>query len=272
MLVGNGRNGKDKSLELIKRLLGAENCCAIPLASIKPDSFVISELFGKMANLAGDIGNGDLKDMSQFKALTGRSLISAKRKFARDIVFVNHAKFLFACNELPMVYDLSKGFWDRWVLLEFPNTFVTTEEFEKAENKENLRIRDENIIDLITTKEELSGLLNQALLGLERLMNNKNFSVSKGSEEVKNLWVRKSNSFIAFCMENITEDYEGRVTKKELRKRYSKFCKDNRLISKSDVVVKRVLQDLYGASEGQVSSQFNNYLGERIWEGIKWKS
>jgi putative DNA primase/helicase len=77
MLVGDGRNGKGKSLELLKRLVGVDNCSSVPLVSLDPENFHISELFGKMLNLAGDIGNKDLKDTSMFKGLTGRDLINA---------------------------------------------------------------------------------------------------------------------------------------------------------------------------------------------------
>lgn len=269
MLVGGGRNGKGKTIELLKRLVGADNCCSIPLASLRADGFSISELFRKLFNLAGDIGNQDLKDTSMFKSLTGRDLVNGKRKFMNDLVFENYAKFVFACNELPMVYDLSKGFWDRWVLLEFPYTFIPEEEFEKEENKENLKIRNPDIINEITTPDEMSGLLNQALIGLRRLRENKNFSSTKGSEEVKDIWIKKSNSFISFCYNNLEEDYDTAITKKELRKRYSSFCKENKIPTKSDAVIKRVLQDTYGVSEERRES-FNG-IWEWCWVGLKWK-
>jgi P4 family phage/plasmid primase-like protien len=270
MFVGNGRNGKDKSLELIKRCIGIENCCAVPLVSLDPSSFVISELFGKMANLAGEISNHDLKDTSMFKALTGRSLISAKRKFLNDIRFVNYSKFVFACNELPMVYDMSRGFWDRWVLLEFPYTFVSQEEIDQNPNNKYLRLRDENIIEKITTDEELSGLLNKFLDGLSDLTSKGKFSLTKGTEEIKNFWIKKSNSFISFCLDHIEEDYSGSISKGMLRKLYSDYCKQNKIPVKSEFVVKKVLQEQYGVSEER---QFDSLLNKQIysWIGIKLK-
>lgn len=268
IFVGDGRNGKDKSLELLKRSLGIENCCNVPLSSLIPDSFVISEFFGKMANISGDIGNDDLKDTSMFKALTGRSLVSGQRKFLNAITFVNHAKFIFACNDLPFAYDNSRGFWDRWVLLEFPYTFVTKEEIEQNQDKKNLKLRDENIIEKITTKEELSGLLNEFLNGLKRLMKNKSFSLTKGTEEIKNYWIRKSNSVMAFCMDNIKEDYEGIILKKQFRKRYVEYCKKHKITVKTDYVIKRTLAEMFGAGEG---TKYLEQKNEYIWEGIKWK-
>lgn len=269
MFVGNGRNGKDKSLELIKRLIGINNCCSVPLASIIPDSFIISKFHNKMANLAGEINNQDLKDTSMFKALTGRSLISAQRKYLNTIDFVNYAKFIFACNDLPMVYDTSKGFWDRWVLLEFPYTFVTQREYDSAEDKTNLKIRDETIIDKITTKEEMSGLLNQALEGLNRLLTKKEFSKTKGSDEVKNIWIRKSNSVMAFVMNEIKEDYDSFISKKDFRKKYSLFCKEHKISNRSDVVIKRTLEEMFGVSEDRKEIFPGNW--ERVWSGISWK-
>lgn len=270
MFVGNGRNGKDKSLELIKRLLGIENCCAVPLSSLDPDSFIIGEFFGKMANIAGDINNRDLKDTAEFKGLTGRSLKTAPRKFLKPISFINYAKFIFACNELPMVTDTSKGFWDRWILLEFPYTFVTQKEIDEAKDKTGLKLRDENIIDKITTPSEMSGLLNNFLDGLERLSKNKTFSSAKGSEDVKDIWVRKSNSVMSFCFNNVEENSESWISKKEFRKKYSDYCKKFKITPKSDIVIKRTIEELFGAVDGNRDIVGN--LWERTWEGIAWKN
>ncbi len=272
MLNGLGRNGKTKFIELLKRLVGIENCCSVPLHSLNSESFSISELFGKMLNIVGDISNEDLKDTSTFKHLTGRDLISGKRKFLRDIVFVNYAKFVFACNELPMVYDMSRGFWDRWILLEFPYTFVTQEEYDLAEDKTKLKIRDEDIINKITTPDEMSGFLNLALKGLQRLLKNHKFSTSNNCEDVKSKWIRKSNSFTAFCYENIEEgEGEEIIVKKELRKKYSNYCKEHKILSKSDMVIRRVLQEMFGTSEENKPSPFGGSW-EYVWTGIKWKT
>jgi P4 family phage/plasmid primase-like protien len=270
MFVGDGRNGKDKSLELIKRMVGIENCCSVPLSSLIPESFIISEFFGKMVNTAGEINNTDLKDTSVFKALTGRSLISAPRKFLNPIKLVNYCKFIFACNELPMVYDNSRGFWDRWVLLEFPFTFVSREEYESEKDKnDKLKIRDEDIITKITTEEELSGFLNECLNALDRLLIHRDFSSTLGSKQVKEVWIRKSNSVMAFAMDKIEEDYDSSISKKSFRKHYSDYCKIHKTKPKSDYVIKRTLEEMFGVSE-----ENKKVFGEqwdKVWGGIKWK-
>ncbi len=267
MFIGDGRNGKGKTLSLIKRFLGVENCSSIPLAQINSGSTSVCELHGRLANIAGDLSNTDLKDTGMFKQITGRDLITAKRKYLNDLFFENYAKIIFACNELPKVYDLSDGFWSRWMLFEFPYKFIKKTEFDLLESKHNCKIMDESIIDKITTKDELSGLLNQALEGLDRIINNRGFSYSKGTEEVKDLWIRKSDSFTAFCIDKITEDLDEKILKKNIRKAFSSYCRQHKIPGASDVAIKVTLENRYGAYEYQDW----NGSRERYWEGIKFR-
>lgn len=270
MMLGNGRNGKGKTQELIKRFLGPQNCSSIPLGAMQHNNFCVSELFGKMANLAGDISHTDLKETGLFKSLCGRDLIQAGRKFLTDIYFVNHAKLIFACNVLPKVYDTSDGFWDRWVLIEFPYKFVPELEYNRLseKDKEKHRIMNPDIIKYLTSEEELSGLLNMALDALDRLLVNGNFSYSKGTQEVKDMWVRQSDSFMAFCMDNIEADFEGVITKRDLRRYYHAYCKKHRVRGASDKAIKAGLEEMFGAYENQKTI---NMTIERVWEGIKFK-
>jgi len=270
IFVGDGRNGKDKSMELIKRLLSVENCASVTLHRLEEDNWSKFELFGKMANIAGEIGNRDLKNAKTFKACTGRSLISGERKYQSTISFVNFAKFIFACNELPMVYEHTRAFWDRWVLLEFPYTFVQKEELENSDNDENMKLRDENIIEKITTEEEMSGFLNKALEGLKRLLKNKCFSQTKGSKEIKDIWVRKANPFMAFCMDKLEQDPNKSITKKRIRKEFNKYQKKHRTKGAGDKQIKATLQDMFGVIEEYKTVSMTN-TQQNVWTGIKWK-
>jgi putative DNA primase/helicase len=271
---GNGRNGKGKTIDLIKRFIGGENCASVPLASIREDSFSLSNLFGKMVNLAGDISNTALKETGQFKESTGRDLLNAKRKFLTDLQFVNHAKHIFACNELPLVYDNSRGFWDRWVLFEFNCTFVGKTEYEsyteEEREKQRIRLLDPNHIEKISTQEELNGLLNKALDGLDTIRKNKEFSYSVGVDEVKRYWVRKANSFLAFCLDNVEDGEETDfIPKPRLRKCYKDYCKEHGIRPSSDKVVHNVMTNEYGATEEEYRSEI---LRERRWFGVKFKA
>ncbi|HKL24177.1 MAG TPA: hypothetical protein VJ912_03465, partial [Candidatus Nanoarchaeia archaeon] len=94
-------------------------------------------------------------------------------------------------------------------------------------------------------------------------------STTKGSEEVKTMWIRKSNSVMAFCMDMIQEEYDAFITKKQFRKKYVEYCKKHKIQVKTDYVIKRTLSEMFGASEDRKDVFGSGY--ERVWEGIKWK-
>jgi len=133
-----------------------------------------------------------------------------QKKYLRDLSFEVNAKLIFAANELPRVYDTTDGFWTKWVLLQFPYKFVTQKEYDSTEDKSKLKIIDTDIIEKISTPEELSGLLNLALDSLDRILQQKDFSYSKGTKEVREMWIRQSDSFSAFCMDCLEESSEGK--------------------------------------------------------------
>jgi len=269
MFVGFGRNGKSKTIELMKRFVGPENCSSLPLRALHEESFSLSELFGKMANLAADLSKTDLKETGIIKSLIGRDTIQAKRKYLRDLNFVNYAKMVFAANELPKIYDTTDGFWTKWVLIDFPYKFVTQKIFDelKEEEKKTHRIMNPDIIEKLTTAEELSGLLNLALDSLDRLIKNKDFSYSKSTKEVKDIWIRKSDSFTAFCYDHLKEDMESKISKKRLRQLYHEYRKLHKVPSCSEKAIKITLENMFGASE------YQDWGGnrERYWEGITLK-
>lgn len=269
MFVGFGRNGKSKTIELMKRFLGADNCSSLPLRALHEESFSLSELFGKMANLAADLSKTDLKETGMIKSLIGRDTIQAKRKYLRDLNFVNYAKMVFAANELPRIYDTTDGFWTKWILIEFPYKFVSKKIYDKLDNKEKSKhkIMNPDIIENLTSPEELSGLLNIALEKLQIMLDNKDFSYSKNTKDVKDIWIRRSDSFTAFCYDELEENCEGKILKKVLRKKYHEYRKKHKVPSCSDKAMRITLENMYGASEDR------NWDGnrERYWEGIKFR-
>lgn len=278
MFNGKGRNGKGKTIILLKKLYGERNVCAITLSRLHEESFSLSEMFGKLANLAGDFTTNVIKDTGVIKTIVGRDLIGAKRKFLRDIFFIPYAKQIFACNDLPRVYDMSLGFWSKWLLFDFPYTFVDNQEYEKiqanknfsSQEKNSYKIKDPYIIDKIITDEEMSGFLNKSLEGLKRLLENNKFSTTKGTEEIKKTWIRKSNSCSAFCIDEVKEKEGNVISKSEFRRRYNKYCKKHNVKSISDKSISITLQETFGVVSLFPKSA-NNFTDEYAWEGIEWK-
>ena len=271
MLSGEGRNGKGKTIDLAKRFIGIDNCSSVPLQQFETDPYAKGDLLNKMANLAGDIDSKALRSTGAIKTLTGRDLISAQRKYLPRVKFVNFAKMIFAANKIPRTTDLTQAFWSRWIILEFPYKFLSQKELDKLspEEKEKSKLADPEIIDKLTTPGELSGLLNMAIEGLHRLLKQKDFSYSKSTKEVQEMWIRKSDSFAAFLMDEVEESEEGRTTKKELRIAYSKYCKKHKLAMVSDKIIKEVLTETFAVSEERETIEDGRMW---FWDGITLKN
>ncbi len=270
MFIGGGRNGKSVLLELQKRFIGAVNCSAIPIQQFESDDFSKIELHRKLANLSGDLDATTISNSGSFKGLTGGDIISASRKFKTRLEFVNYAKLIFATNNLPRTKDTSLAFFDRWVLFEFPITFLTKSEYDKLSEKEKkfVRIRKTSIIDEITAEDELSGLLNMALTGLNKLLEQKDFTKSGSVTDVEKTWIRKSDSFRAFVREFIEEDLDSQITKRELKKEYQKFCQKYKLKKLGDKAIKEIFEDELSVYDSHLDYSIT---GESCWDGVRLK-
>jgi len=214
MLQGSGRNGKSTLLNLLQCFLGKRNCSNVDLASLCSDRFASSQLFGKLANIFSDLPTQALKNVGIFKALVGGDRINAQEKFKKPFEFTNYAKLIFSCNYVPMSYDLSPAFFARWIIIRFPNSFEGSE-------------ANTNLLEELTTEEELSGLLNLALTGLERLKRNGRFSYDRNPDEIADEYQRLSNpvsAFISDCIEEAPEEY---VVKEQLYNAFKVYCKQN---------------------------------------------
>lgn len=275
MLHGElGRNGKSKLLSVLREMLGIKNCAEQSLQKLEEDNFNLVELHNKLVNISADISKQAMNNTGNFKALTGRDTINGQRKFKTGLQFVNYAKMIFACNDLPFINKNENAVWLRWVYIPFPYQFLPQEEINTIPEKERntIKLQDPEIIKKITTPEEFSGILNWAIEGLQRLEEQRDFSNSKSSNKLKELWMKKSSSALAFCLDNIKEDWDGFITQKEFRQKYIQYCKKNKLSSLSNKAIKVILESEYGASEN-FKKYIDNYGYEdrtRVWSGVSF--
>ena len=227
MLTGVGQNGKSVYLDIIAKFLGEENLSHEQLQGICHNSFSSAELYGKLANICGDLPAVIIEDTGNFKQITsGLDSISAQKKFMNPFSFVNNAKLLFSANEIPEAKDQTEAFFRRWLIIDFPFKFVSglNEEdyvgFIKKENK--------NLIQELTTEKELEGLLNKAISILHELLATKQFTNSPKTDEIKMKYNLKSNSAMVFMELFINDEVEedvDYVQKEFLYKEYVDYCK-----------------------------------------------
>jgi len=133
---------------------------------------------------------------------------------------VNYAKLIFSCNKMPrFTNDESVALHRRFIFVKFPNSFPVGDPR-----------RDDKILDKMTTPEELSGVLNWAIIGLKRLQENGAFTYTTDTEAIRETYNRMSDSVKAFCNEELEYNLESEASKDDLFNFYQMFCTKNQLL------------------------------------------
>lgn len=274
MFTGMGSNGKSRILELVKYFIGAENCIDIDLQKLEENDFLVSELFQKSACLGADLSSEDLKNTSTFRKLTGEDLITANRKYKTSVSFVNFGKLIFNANIMPRPRTDTRAFFRRWIIIEFLNLFAAAEEISKMPENEQKKvtIADPEIVQKIATIAGLNSLLLWALDGLDRLLKNMHFSHSKTTEEIRNTYLLRCDSFNVFAERFIEENASNFIVKGELKKLYIEFCKNSTVTPMSDVVISKILRDRYFPQSVRQTAEVDGFQKlVNCWVGVGWK-
>ncbi|WP_371364912.1 hypothetical protein SRRS_54120 [Sporomusa rhizae] len=212
LLVGNGGNGKSAFLKLLKHFVGANNISAESLHDIEQNRFRLASLTGKLVNICADISGQKLPSCETFKKLTTGDEISVEKKYSMPYTTCNFAKLFFSANHLPNCDDVSDGFFRRWIILRFPNQFLPG-------------TADPDLMDKLTTPQELSGLLNLAIPALRRLMSNKKFSIPLSVIQELNIYRTANDSVAEFLDENCQVEPTQLYPKKDLFNAYMAWAK-----------------------------------------------
>lgn len=164
LLFGRGRNGKGTFLRLLHALIGSRNISAVTPQSLDDNRFRAAELYGKVANLVGDVDPRIFKATETFKQVTGGDVITAERKHGQPFQFTCRALMFAAFNELPRSADTSEGFFSRWIVVPMMAYFPAG-------------VADPSVEAKMHTPEELEGLLVLAVRGLNRVMARGRFEI-----------------------------------------------------------------------------------------------
>jgi putative DNA primase/helicase len=252
LFLGEGANGKSTFMELLRTFLGKGNVCSIPLQDFEKDKFATAQLYGKLANIYPDLSVEDLKNTGVFKTTSGGDTISAQFKFKDMFDFKPYAKQLYSANKPPKTFDQSYAFWRRWITVNFPNQF-----------RDDDPKTDKNLLQKLTTPEELSGFLNWALEGLRRLLENAKFSTTMSEEETQEQWTAAVDVIKAFIEEGYLEWCSGEfTTKDECYEEFLAFCQRNKLPRECERVFKNRI-----TKEFPMCKEMQKNVGNRILRG-----
>ena len=199
ILVGTGSNGKSVFIDTVKALVGQRNYSVLTMEELKKDTNR-HNLINKLLNVAEETPYKSLTDSSMFKNLITGGEVTVKELYKQPYRIRSRAKFMFACNDLPLTYDPSDGMFRRLLIVNFKASFF--------KSKRDLLLRDK-------LNAELPGIFNIAVAGLLRLLENKDFTqasaVLDSIEEYRmsmdsvRQWVDDSVDFDPDCLTDINK-------------------------------------------------------------------
>lgn len=236
ILYGTGANGKSVFFEIINALLGFENVSNYSLQSLTNDNgYFRAKIANKLVNYASEI-NGKL-ETDIFKQMASGEPIEARLPYGEPFILNEYAKLIFNCNELPKDVEHTNAFFRRFLIIGFDVTIPEAEQDKQLSSK---------IIE-----NELSGVFNWILSGLDRLLEQKNFSKCEAVENARSNYEIQSDSVKMFIDDLEYKTSSEYTTIKTLYDQYKVYCLDDgyRPVKKSNfmrrlehykIVVKRI--------------------------------
>ncbi len=214
-LYGDGSNGKSVFMGAMTALVGSDNCGHVPLENFS-GRFDLGTLVGKVANICNDVGEIDSLAEGILKQFTGGDPMQFDRKNMSPIICRPTAKLIMSFNKPPRIKDRSKGIWRRMCLVPF-NRAIGAEKI----------VRHMDQAEFWIDSGEISGILNWAIVGLQRLRDNRDFTQSSVCEEAIDAYRRESNPVLDFFDDFVEVMDVGRIRVTHFYSLYAHWCRSN---------------------------------------------
>lgn len=208
-----GRAGKGTVERILRRLVPPEHVTAVSPFSWDSDYHVASLATSRL-NVVGELADDKPIPAAAFKSVLGGDLITGRHPTHRPITFKNEAAHLFMSNHMINTRDHSEAFFARWLLLEFPNSLI------RSGKKIDTGLADRII------GSEMPGIINWALQGATRLLEQGKFSESIVHDRLMTEWRRSRNSLEMFIHEQCKLGADAKTRRSEFYAAYKEWCSD----------------------------------------------
>jgi len=236
-LVGDGGNGKSTFADTLGMVIGSQGTSRIDLEDLY-STFGLKGLIGKRLNIIEEVG-GNYYQAHKLKKLISGEELTINMKYKDQFKFKPQAKFVFAVNTMPRVDDSSSATERRISVVLFNNNF---------RNSPNTDLRFAHGL----LAQELSGILNWMLLGLDNLRKQKKFTVTQEQLESLVEYREENSSVEGFIGECLVMKEGATCTTRELYNEYKDYCiKDGRKFKSAIAFTKEMKS--YGKRYGKFS-------------------
>ncbi len=230
ILTGDSDNGKSVFFNRIRDLLDGpaneeENVASVTLSKMSKNDFSKHSMYGHMANIAGEVNGKKIRNTADIKDITGGDKMELEPK-GRDSFFDTvNTTLMFAANDPPIIGERDKSaIATRIVPVELPYTFTDnpTAKYEKQKVPEN------DLEAELCTEEALSGFLNLALDGIQRLRENGgDVSLPESRMERLERYEQTADPMKEFGKECLANDPNDYLVKPDITSIYEEYATDN---------------------------------------------
>ena len=249
-LYGTGGNGKKIWTKMLEHMLGAKNVANKSIDSLVRFRFTSALLYGKLANICGELTTSVLSDTDMLKSLSGGDSIQAEFKGKDGFDFENKAKIITACNSIPFCKDMTDGWYQRQYIIPFLQKFRHTKK------------EDTELLDKLLVQKEMEGLLVWALEGMHRLLNNKRFAYPVDKEE-RYLMYRENTKYFVKKFYIKTNEFSDTIKSDDIYKDYVKWCEKNSIPIDSRNTLGRTLTIMNMTFERVLEEKKHHYTDTR---------
>jgi P4 family phage/plasmid primase-like protien len=215
MLLGGGDNGKSKLMELIAdEFLGINNYVSARVGELEGNQFSLSKLVGKLLFYDDDVQSGTKLADGILKKISEERAITTEKKYQNSFTFRCRALPVLLCNNLPTTSDVSPALHRRIMAIPFDHQF-----------KPGIDL-DPDLFERIR-QNELSGVLNQALEGLQRLRARGHFKKPSDVQRKADEWFKNANPVEGFLADMCQPDPTAKWRQQDAYDRFQEYCKDN---------------------------------------------
>jgi P4 family phage/plasmid primase-like protien len=213
ILEGEGGNGKSVYIAGLRAMLGSHNVSDVTIDRFG-DRFGLSPTIGKMLNISADLGEVDAVAEGVIKQFVSGDSVTIDLKNRDPISIRPTAKILAAWNQRPRIKDRSKGMWRRMIIVPFTKTIPDEKRVRGMDNPK-------------FWEREAPGILNWAILGMIRLVEQGDFSKSDACEAAISDYKLESNPAAQFFELHVGINSLRSVRVSDLYEAYRKFCAKN---------------------------------------------
>lgn len=249
-IIGKKRSGKGTIMKTIVELLG-ESTVASPSLNAFAGQYFLDSLVGKTAVVIPDVRLSRRADnvviTERLLSISGGDPQDVERKYLGTLNGVKmQCRFTLFSNMLPYLEDSSAAFVSRCIFLPMPNSYY---------GREDLTL-------FPRIKEEMSGILNWAIMGQYRLRENKRIEQPESGLHLKRQMESMAAPVKLFLDDRVVmmEDTSRSISIHELYEDYCEWCNENDRVKKMDQEhFRRSIRDVHP----NVTIKPVSYLGKR---------